>query len=104
LSYRDQDSTGVGQASESFKTTKAERKLKEWNKVVPKANLSLIESVNRLDCGGWEKETTCGIRPASSPSQPCVTSFDDARDLASAVSQSLTCTLYLDLEEHNEHN
>ena len=44
-------------------------------KVELKANLSLIESVSRLDCGGWEKETTCGIRPIAAAGQPCFTSF-----------------------------
>jgi len=75
LSYRNQYSTGVGEARENSKTTIAKRKLKEGKKVELKANLSLIESVSRLDCGGWEKETTCGIRPMAAAGQPCFTSF-----------------------------
>ena len=50
-------------SEEKIEATKAERKRKKQKDVKSKANLSLIENVSRLDCGGWEKEERiCGIR------------------------------------------
>ena len=85
-------STRAGQAKKNPRARKQKESVENETKK-SKASLSLIESVSRLDCGSWEKETTCGIQ-----SRGPVTVMSCTRDLADRPGPSKFVTSYIDLE------